>query len=49
MAQQKQHRRPMSREEALARQERLRLRKEKEQESRERAPSTCRSACWCCC
>ena len=37
MAQQKQHRRPMSREEALARQERLRLRKEKEQESRELA------------
>ena len=37
MAQQKQRRRPMSREEALARQERQRLRKEKEQESRELA------------
>lgn len=37
MVQQKQRRRPMSREEALARQERLRLRKEKEQESRELA------------
>lgn len=37
MTQQKQRRRPMSREEALARQERQRLRKEKEQESRELA------------
>ena len=37
MAQQKQRRRPMSREEALALQERQRLRKEKEQESRELA------------
>ena len=37
MVQQKQRRRPMSREEALARQERQRLRKEKEQESRELA------------
>ena len=37
LTQQKQRRRPMSREEALARQERQRLRKEKEQESRELA------------
>ena len=37
LTQQKQHRRPMSREEALERQERQRLRKEKEQESRELA------------
>ena len=37
MAQQTRSRRPMSREEALARQERQRLRKEKEQESRELA------------
>ena len=37
MAQQTRGRRPMSREEALARQERQRLRKEKEQESRELA------------
>ena len=37
MAQQKQRRRPMSREEALALQERQRLRKETEQESRELA------------
>ena len=37
MTQQKQRRRPMSREEALERQERQRLRKEKEQESRELA------------
>ena len=37
LTQQKQHRRPMSREEALKRQERQRLRKEKEQESRELA------------
>ena len=37
LTQQKQRRRPMSREEALERQERQRLRKEKEQESRELA------------
>ena len=37
LTQQKQRRRPMSREEMLARQERQRLRKEKEQESRELA------------
>ena len=37
MAQQTRGRRPLSREEALARQERQRLRKEKEQESRELA------------
>ena len=46
-----QRRRPMTREEALARQERQQRRREMEEESRElaRGPWICPSSSWCCC
>lgn len=45
---QTQRRRPMTREEALARQQRMQRLREKEEESRELAgvPSICPFACW---